>query len=98
MEQQREFRIVHANESWNTNYNGTMLIESNSLNDRLAMIEKKENNIMKQYEMNEETIRNLKSNINTELHVSLKNRKTYHGSLNFARKKYQTIIKINHIY
>uniref|UniRef100_A0A2S2Q9G5 Coiled-coil domain-containing protein n=1 Tax=Sipha flava TaxID=143950 RepID=A0A2S2Q9G5_9HEMI len=68
MEQQREFRIVHANESWNTNYNGTMLIESNSLNDRLAMIEKKENNIMKQYEMNEETIRNLKSNINTELH------------------------------
>lgn len=45
------------------------MIESNSLNDRLAMIERKENNIMKQYEMNEETIRNLKSDINTELDV-----------------------------
>lgn len=45
------------------------MVESNSLNDRLAMIERKENNIMKQYEMNEETIRNLKSDINTELDV-----------------------------
>lgn len=70
MDQQREYRIDNANEKWKTNYNKTVLIESNSLNDRLAMIEKKENNIMKQYEMNEETIRNLKSNINTELHVS----------------------------
>jgi len=47
-----------------------MSIETDSLNNRLAMIEKKENNIMKQYEMNEEIIRNLKSNMNTELNVS----------------------------
>lgn len=70
MDQQREYRISNANEKWKTNYNETISIESNSLNNRLAMIEKKENNIMKQYEMNEETIRNLKSNINKELHVS----------------------------
>lgn len=77
MDQQRECRISNANESWNTNYNETILIECNSFNERLAMIEKKENNIMKQYEMNEEIIRNLKSNINTELHVSQTNRKMY---------------------
>lgn len=50
-------------------YNETILLESKSLDDRLAMIEKKENNIMKQYEMNEENIRNLKSNMNKELDV-----------------------------
>lgn len=50
-------------------YDDTILIESKSLDDRLALIEKKENNIMKQYEINEETIRNLKSNMNAELDV-----------------------------
>lgn len=69
MDQQRGYRIDKAIDDWKNLYNETMSIESNSLDDRLAMIEKKENNIMKQYEMNEETIRNLKSNINTELHV-----------------------------
>lgn len=69
MDQQRGYRIDKATDDWKNLYNETMSIESNSLDDRLAMIEKKENNIMKQYEMNEETIRNLKSNINTELHV-----------------------------
>lgn len=71
MDQQKEQRINKSKENWTALYNETILIESNSLYDRLAMIEKKENNIMKQYEMNEETIRNLKSNMNTELHVSL---------------------------
>lgn len=50
-------------------YDDTILIESKSLDDRLALVEKKENNIMKQYEINEETIRNLKSNMNAELDV-----------------------------
>ncbi|XP_022183699.1 dynein regulatory complex protein 1-like [Myzus persicae] len=67
MDQQREYRIDNANKGWETLYNKTILIETDSLNNRLAMIEKKENNIMKQYEMNEEIIRNLKSNMNTEL-------------------------------
>jgi len=71
MDQQREYRIEKSNGRWTNLYNETILVESNSLDDRLAMIEKKENNIMKQYEMNEETIRNLKSDMNTELHVSL---------------------------
>lgn len=70
MDQQREYRIDKANESWKKIYNETVMIEYNSLDERLAMIEKKENNIMKQYEMNEETIRNLKLNVNSELHVS----------------------------
>ncbi|VVC37015.1 Dynein regulatory complex protein 1, C-terminal [Cinara cedri] len=68
MDQEREQRIDKSNENWAALYNETMSIESTSLDDRLAMIEKKENNIMKQYEMNEEIIRNLKSNVNTELH------------------------------
>jgi len=41
------------------------------------MIDKKENNIMKQYEMNEETLRNLKSDMNTEFHVSLTDYNVY---------------------
>lgn len=71
MDQQREYRINRANEGWKSIYNKTILTETNSLDNRLAMIERKENNIMKQYEMNEEIIRNLKSNMNTELNVSL---------------------------
>eukprot|EP00102_Acyrthosiphon_pisum_P014853 XP_008185138.1 PREDICTED: dynein regulatory complex protein 1 isoform X2 [Acyrthosiphon pisum] len=67
MDQQREYRIDNANKGWETLFNKTILIETDSINNRLAMIEKKENNIMKQYEMNEEIIRNLKSNMNTEL-------------------------------
>jgi len=71
MDKQREYRIDRANKDWETVYNQTILVETDSLNSRLAMIEKKENNIMKQYEMNEEIIRNLKFNMNTELNVSL---------------------------
>lgn len=71
MDEQREFRVDEANEEWEHLYNEIMSNESDSIANRLAMIEKKENNIMKQYEMNEETIRNLKSDINTELHVSV---------------------------
>jgi len=70
MDQQREQRIDNANKGWETLYNKTISIEIDSLNNRLAMIEKKENNIMKQYEINEEIIRDLKSNMNTELNVS----------------------------
>lgn len=70
MDQQRESRTHKAYEGWKTLYNETIITESNSISNRLAKIEKKENNIIKQYEMNEEIIRNLKSNINTELHVS----------------------------
>lgn len=70
MDQQRECRITKANTGWKNLYHETILIESKSLDDRLAMIDKKENNIMKQYEINEEIIRNLKSNMNAELHVS----------------------------
>jgi len=73
MDQQRQYRIDNASKGWETLYNKTILIETDSLNNRLEMIEKKENNIMKQYEMNEEIIRNLKSNMNTELNVSLTN-------------------------
>jgi len=83
MDQQREYRIDKANKGWETLYNKTILIETDSLNNRLAMIEKKENNIMKQYEMNEEIIRNLKSNMNTELNVSLTNLNVYNFALNF---------------
>ena len=71
IDKQREYRIDKANKTWENLYNETILIESNSLNARLTMIEKKENNIMKQYEMNEEVIRNLKSEMNTELHVCM---------------------------
>ncbi|XP_060852929.1 dynein regulatory complex protein 1 isoform X2 [Rhopalosiphum padi] len=67
MDQQREYRIDRAKKGWENLYNKIILTETDSLNNRLAMIEKKENNIMKQYEMNEEIIRNLKSNMNTEL-------------------------------
>lgn len=69
IDQQREFRVDEANEEWEHLYNEIISNESNSIDNRLAMIEKKENNIMKQYEINEEIIRNLKSDINTELHV-----------------------------
>lgn len=82
MDQQREYRIDNANKGWETLYNKTIFIETDSLNNRLAMIEKKENNIMKQYEMNEEIIRNLKSNMNTELNVSLTNFKVDNFTLN----------------
>jgi len=82
MDQQRKYRIDNANKGWETLYNKTISIETDSLNNRLAMIEKKENNIMKQYEMNEEIIRNLKSNMNTELNVSLTNFKVNHFTLN----------------
>lgn len=69
VDQQREFRVDKANKKWEHEYSEIMSNESNSINNRLAMIEKKENNIMKQYEINEEIIRNLKSDINEELHV-----------------------------
>ncbi|XP_026806274.1 dynein regulatory complex protein 1 [Rhopalosiphum maidis] len=67
MDQEREYRIDRAKKGWENLYNKIILTETDSLNNRLTMIEKKENNIMKQYEMNEEIIRNLKSNMNTEL-------------------------------
>lgn len=69
IDQQRQFRVDAANEEWEHLYNEIMSNESDSIDNRLAMIEKKENNIMKQYEMNEEIIRNLKSDMNAELHV-----------------------------
>jgi len=47
------------------------------------MIEKKENNIMKQYEMNEEIIRNLKSNMDTELNVRLSSFNIFNFTLIF---------------
>jgi len=84
MDQQREHRIDNANKGWETLYNKTISIETDSLNNRLAMIEKKENNIMKQYEMNEEIIRNLKSNMNTELNVSLTHFLTFIILINFV--------------
>lgn len=84
MDQQREHRIDNANKGWETLYNKTISIETDSLNNRLAMIEKKENNIMKQYEMNEEIIRNLKSNMNTELNVSSTNFLTFIILINFV--------------
>ncbi|XP_025194962.1 dynein regulatory complex protein 1 [Melanaphis sacchari] len=67
MDQQREYRTNKAKKGWENLYNKIILTETDSLNNRLAMIEKKENNIMKHYEINEEIIRNLKSNMNTEL-------------------------------
>lgn len=81
MDEQREFRVDEANEQWEHLYNEIMSNESDSIANRLAMIEKKENNIMKQYEMNEETIRNLKSDINTELHVSVRQLLVYRLSM-----------------
>lgn len=72
MDQQRELRIDKAHEGWKTRYNEMIMTESKSIDDRLAMIEKKENNIMKQYEMNEEIMRNLKCSMNTELDVCFK--------------------------
>jgi len=77
IDEQREFRMNVANEAWTNLYNETLSIETNSLDYRLAMIDKKENNIMKQYEMNEETLRSLKSNMNAELRVSITNYEIY---------------------
>lgn len=83
MDQQREYRIDRAKKAWENLYNKIILTETYSLNNRLAMIEKKENNIMKQYEMNEEIIRNLKSNMNTELNVCLSSFNIFNFTLNF---------------
>lgn len=71
MDEQRELKIHKATDGWKKLYDDMMSVEFSSLDDRLALIEKKENNIIKQYEMNEETIRNLKSTMNTELQVNL---------------------------
>lgn len=83
MDQQREYRIDRAKKGWENLYNKIILTETDSLNNRLAMIEKKENNIMKQYEMNDEIIRNLKSNMNTELNVCLSSFNIFNFALNF---------------
>ncbi|XP_050424909.1 dynein regulatory complex protein 1 [Adelges cooleyi] len=68
IEKQRKQRINKANMAWDDLYNQMILAETRSFDERLAMVDKKEINIMKQYEINEESIRTLKAELNLELH------------------------------
>ncbi|XP_050524819.1 dynein regulatory complex protein 1-like isoform X2 [Daktulosphaira vitifoliae] len=69
IEEQRKKFIDKSNYNWDDFYDKIVVSEINSIDERLAMIDKKEDNIIRQFEINEECVRTLKSELNTELHL-----------------------------